>query len=247
MPNIGEMRSAKSLGYKQSCAYIWLACKGCGKERWVRKREYSKQTFSNLCNLCSIKQKDLKHLEDVRLTSKCEVKSAKELGLKSHMLMYLDTCKGCGKQLWRQKPQIGRYCSTCRSTILQPLRISGDKNPHWKGGRYIAPNGYVSITVPSDSPFYPMANKYNHRISEHRLVIAKHLNRCLESWEVVHHINGIKGDNRIENLELLPSASNHTPYTRMEIRIRELENRVTILEAENALLKAEKEMANEHS
>ena len=84
-----------------------------------------------------------------------------------------------------------------------------EKNGQWKGG--ISSQGdYILIRNYSDEPFHSMADNNNY-IKEHRLVMAKHLGRCLEPWELVHHINGIKKDNRIENLEI-KSFKEHSEF-----------------------------------
>lgn len=74
---------------------------------------------------------------------------------------------------------------------------------HFKGRR-MDDYGYVLIYAPN----HPRCAK-NKMIKEHRLVMEKHLNRYLTNKEVVHHINGKKNDNRIENLKLFKHQGEH--------------------------------------
>lgn len=68
-----------------------------------------------------------------------------------------------------------------------------------KVGRRRLSNGYVFICVSSD----------NSERAEHRMIVEQSLGRTLLKSEIVHHKNGITTDNRIENLVVLPSQSEH--------------------------------------
>jgi predicted transcriptional regulator len=77
----------------------------------------------------------------------------------------------------------------------------GPMSPGWKGGRVRWAGGYTAVWVGKDDPMRSMARADGY-IAEHRLVMARAIARPLERHETVHHINGIRDDNRLENLQL---------------------------------------------
>lgn len=80
-------------------------------------------------------------------------------------------------------------------------------SPKWQGGKFIDQSGYYRIIRPDDYTGKCIhGGRYVH---EHRYVAEKALGRPLKKEEVVHHKNGVKTDNRPENLEVLPSVSAH--------------------------------------
>lgn len=132
--------------------------------------------------------------------------------------MTQELCRLCGERPC--SPRF-RVCSRCRHGKNVPCPdCDGTKRPEavrckachsayavgkdhgaWKGGRTLDTYGYVRYY----SPGHPRAMNGRY-IFEHHHVMEEFLGRYLVEGEEVHHRNGIKTDNRLENLELWTKA-----------------------------------------
>lgn len=105
-----------------------------------------------------------------------------------------------------------RGCMTERAKDKQ----RGENHHSWNGGRYLHKKGYYYALARG----HPFAK--DDYVYEHRLVMERHLQETnpahpalneegflTRAW-VVHHVNGRKDDNRIENLEVLPRGKHHS-------------------------------------
>lgn len=155
-----------------------------------------------------------------------EMRRAREVGLKGTYNVLGVACLDCGAKRWARYPRHGREqpvrCTSCNGRRTMPTNTASkagavrpdisdrqrrDGNHRWKGGRaqrtQRAGEGgwYVYVSLEPDDPFASMLTKHGY-VMEHRLVMARALGRPLERWEQVHHRNGVRDDNRLENLEL---------------------------------------------
>ena len=101
-------------------------------------------------------------------------------------------CVNCGV-MFRPTKESSKFCGRDCYRQFNPRRID--------------PNGYVLVYAPEHS------SRESGQAFEHRVVMAKHLGRLVREDESVHHINGIRDDNRIENLQL--RQGKHGRGTRM--------------------------------
>ena len=92
-------------------------------------------------------------------------------------------CLSCGEP----SHQSHDFCKLC-------VDRSGSNNNNYKGGSRYLSKGYVMLKI---------EGKFMY---EHRKIMSEHLGRELLAKETVHHLNGVKTDNRLENLELWSSS-----------------------------------------
>lgn len=226
----------KSRGKKPRTGIV-RACEECGKEMYVRPAELETRRYcSNVCRGQAQQRRTrttcvtcgqefvqaasvggkycsracyLKDREPRKTCKTCGVALSKTaLTYCSTACMWQDrrtlvtkTCTVCGAD-YTVKPseaETSKYCS--RACKDQGLRLTGP------GARTVRQDGYISVYYPT----HPDADT-NGRILEHRLVAEQKYGRRILPTEQVHHINGVRADNRPENLEVLP-AGDHTRQT----------------------------------
>lgn len=234
---LGEIKYGREIGRKNSMRFMWCACEGCGKERWVMLVKGKPENTK--CISCGkIGKRVRPNLNSDYTPQIGEIRHGDEIGYKYHKQRYIwEKCSNCGIPRWCQYPSKIKY-NKCRK-CLNIGRI-GELNGTWKGGRKLNHNGYVLVRIYPDNPYYEMANPSGY-VFEHRLVMAQQLGRCLCDWEEVHHRDSIKTHNTPENL-FVTDAKNHNKLVEQVLiyqksEIKDLKSRVTLLEAENTILK----------
>lgn len=130
-------------------------------------------------------------------------------------------CARCGKTI-----TIGKvYCHSCTMKRLwasgvrnKSQALKGSRNPNWKGGVKHTNRGYVHIKQPN----HPRVDNGGY-VLEHILVWEKVHGKPLPEGWLIHHLNGIKDDNRPANLVAMPNKKHYLVLQAKAKRIQELE------------------------
>jgi hypothetical protein len=148
-------------------------------------------------------------------------------------------CVDCGdiKLVNSYHPDVKR-CPICAARLRR-----GNGNWNSKGG-FDNGQGYIRVIIFPDSPFYSMADSQG-RILKHRLVMAEKLGRCLLRSEHVHHLNGNRNDNRLENLQLISQANHNIRQSlcfhcqlREDVKLLKIQNKFLLEQIRASNLKA---------
>lgn len=198
--NCGKILSKKGKNYCRKCFQLLgtktkRCCKNCGQ----RLSPSGSATGAIYCRSC---------FWELR-TNKSETYMNKKWLIEHYIVqkLSLKECAikaNCGittLDIWLQKLSIKPMNSWVKKKISKKIFKPST--------RKTLNRGYVCINLSKDKR---AKNNPYFSLREHQHIMEQHLDRYLKEGEQIHHLNGIKIDNRIENLKLFDSNSNHQKF-----------------------------------
>lgn len=169
--------------------------------RYVTGEPLSKLGKAYGCSLKTISNIVHRHGEETRNRGNSErVFSAEEVATIAERWQAGESQAAIGRVLGISQVQVSRVLAW-HGHSKDDRKPRGERHGWWKGGRVKMSGGYVAVAVPADDPMACMRLSTGY-VPEHRLVVARSLGRPLRKDETVHHIDGDKTNNALENLQL---------------------------------------------
>ena len=122
------------------------------------------------------------------------------------------------RRLYRERKKVAKYGPAAAGQDMRGRHgnhASGKRNGRWAAERRLTDQGYVAVRVPVEHPhgWGPTRLKRFRYAYEHHVVAMAILGRALRDDEVVHHRNGVRDDNRPENLEITNRSDHAREHT----------------------------------